>query len=285
MSDQYRVLLIEDCAQDAFFNVRALKGGGMEVQFERDETAAQLKAALGAKTWDFILSDHSLPVFNSFAALEIYKGNGLDIPFIIVSGLIGEEQAVKLVKAGAHDYVMKDNLSQLVPTVRRELCASEERRTRRRLHDTEFFMASIVRDCNDALFGTTLEGSLLTWNTGAQKLYGYTASEVVGGPATILESPSQFPSQTQVLKKLKSSGSVPNYETVHLRKNGTPIEVSLTTSPIKEANGRIIGASVLAQDVTRRKQEEDERVGLIQDLADALARVRQTTVQSQPSIR
>jgi two-component system, OmpR family, sensor histidine kinase VicK len=285
MSDPYRVLLIEDCAHDAFFNVRALKSGGMEVQFERVDSAAQLKSALGAKTWDFILSDHCLPVFNSFAALEIFKRNGLDIPFIIVSGLIGEEQAVKLVKAGAHDYVMKDNLSQLVPTVKRELQAAGERRARQRLHDTESFMASIVRDCNDALFGTTLEGSLLTWNKGAQKLYGYTASEILGGPATILESPNQFPSQTEVLKELKSSGSVPNYETVHLRKNGTPVEVLLTVSPIKEAKGRIIGASMLAQDVSRRKQEEDERIGLIQDLADALARTRQTTVQSPPSVR
>jgi PAS domain S-box-containing protein len=284
MSDLYRVLLIEDCAHDAFFNVRALKGGGMEVQFERVETAAQFNAALEKKTWDFILSDHCLPVFNSFAALEIYKGVGLDIPFIVVSGLIGEEQAVKLVKAGAHNYVMKDNLSQLVPTVKRELQAAADRRVRERLYDTESFMASIVRDCNNALFGTTLEGSLLTWNRGAQNLYGYTASEVVGGPATILESPNQFPSQTEILRELKSSGSVPNYETVHLRKNGTPIEVSLSISPIKEAKGRIIGASVLAQDVTRRKKEEDERIGLIQDLADALERVRPANVQSPLSV-
>jgi len=260
MSHPYRVLLIEDCDHDAFFNIRALKGGGMAVQFERVETATQLRAALEAQTWDFILSDHCLPVFNAFAALEIYKGGGLDIPFIVVSGLIGEEQAVKLVKDGAHDFVMKDNLSQLVPTVRRELEAAEQRHARQRLQDTESFMASIVRDCNDAFFGTTLEGSLLTWNKGAQKLYGYTASEIVGGPAAILESPKCVPSQTEILKRLRLTGSVPNYETVHVHKNGTPVEVSLTISPIKEPAGRIIGASMLAQDVGRRKPEEGERV-------------------------
>src|SRR5579859_5987512 len=88
MSDSYRVLLIEDCANDAFFNLRALEGGGMKVQFERVQTTAQLKTVLVEKTWDFILSDHCLPGFNSFAALELYKSGGLDIPFIVVSGLI-----------------------------------------------------------------------------------------------------------------------------------------------------------------------------------------------------
>jgi PAS domain S-box-containing protein len=209
----------------------------------------------------------------------------LDIPFIIVSGLIGEEQAVKLMKAGAHDYVMKANLAQLVPTVKRELQAAEERRARRHLHDTESFMASIVRECSDAIFGTNLEGSLVTWNKGAEKLYGYTAAEIVGGPVAILESAHQFPTQNEVLKNLRSSEAVTHFETVHLRKNRTTVEVSLTVSPIKEAKGRVIGASTLAQDVSRRKQEEDDRIGLILDLADALARTRQTTETDAHSIR
>ena len=285
MTDPYRLLLIEDCDHDAFFNLRALEGGGMKVQSERVQTADQLKAALKQQSWDFIISDHCLPGFNSLAALELYKTFGLDIPFIVVSGLIGEEQAVKLMKAGAHDYVMKDNLAHLVSTVKRELQAAEERRTRQRQHDTELFMASIVRDCNDAIFGTNLEGSLVSWNKGAEKLYGYTASEIVGGPAAILESPHQFPGQSEILKKLKWSEAVPNFETVHLRKNRTPVEVSLTISPVKEAKGRIIGASTLAQDVSHRKQEEDDRIGLIQELANALEATRQTPQTTPRSTR
>jgi PAS domain S-box-containing protein len=277
MCDRYRVLLIEDCDEDVFFNLRALKGGGMDVQFEQVKTAAQLGTALTAKSWDFILSDHCLPGFDAFTALEQYKSRGLDIPFIVVSGLIGEDQAVKLIKAGAHDYVMKDNLAHLAPTVKRELQAAEERRARQRRHDAESLLASIVRDCNDAIFGTTLDGSLVTWNKGAEKLYGYTAAEVVGGPAAILESPNRFPRQTEILKKLGTSEAVANFETVHLRKNGTAVEVSLTISPIKEPKGRIVGASMLVQDVSRRRQEENDRIGLIRDLADALARTRQTS--------
>src|SRR5690349_17107559 len=110
MSIPYRVLLIEDSSQDAFFNLRALEHAGLEVQAERVETTAQLKAALETGSWDFILSDYQMPGFDGLAALAMYKDSGLDVPFVVVSGQIGEEQAVKLIKAGAHDYIMKDNL-------------------------------------------------------------------------------------------------------------------------------------------------------------------------------
>lgn len=274
MSNVYRVLLIEDCVEDAFFNVRMLGRAGMEVKSERVDTLTQLQNALATKTWDFVLCDHRLPGLNGFAALKLFKDSGLDIPFIMVSGQIGEEQAAKLMKAGAHDYVMKDNLEALFPAVKRELRAAEERRARQRTHDTEIFLASIVRDCNDAIFGTTLGGSLVSWNKGAEKLYGYSASEIVGAPATILEPPDQLPKQSDALQKLRSGESVPQFETVHLRKNRTPVTVCLTMSPVRENSGRVIGASTLAHDASLRKQHEDERLELIRELADALAQTR-----------
>lgn len=272
MSHPFRVLLIEDCIEDAFFNIRALGKAGMEVKSERVDTVSQLENALATKTWDFILCDHSLPGWDGFAALKAFTDASLDIPFIMVSGQIGEEQAVKLMKAGAHDYIMKDNLAALVPTVKRELRAAEDRRAKRRSQDTEIFLASIVRDCNNAIYGTTLAGSLLTWNKGAEKLYGYTALEIVGRPAAILEAPDQVSKQTMALNKLKSGTTVPRFETVHLRKDRTPINVSLTISPIKEHNGRIIGASTLAEDNGARKQDEDDRIELIRELSQALAK-------------
>ena len=273
MSDLYRVLLIEDCIEDAFFNVRALGRAGMNVKSERVDTEAEVKKALATATWDFVLCDHKLRGLDGFAALRLFKDSGLDIPFIMVSGYIGEEQAAKLVKAGAHDYVMKDNLSALVPTVSRELQAAEERRAKQRTHETEVFLASMVRDCNDAIFGTTLEGSLISWNKGAERLYGYTASEMLGAPASILEQPDQFPNQSIALKKLKSGEVVPQFETVHLRKNRTPLSVCLTISAVKGKTGRLIGASTLAQG-SNRKQQDDEQLELIRELAEALAKTR-----------
>src|SRR5262249_32681013 len=149
---------------------------------------------------DFILSDYQMAGFNGLAALAMYKDTGLDVPFIVVSGQIGEEQAVKLIKAGAHDYVMKDNLDQLAPAVRRELMAAEERWIRKRAQATESFLASLVRDCDDAIIGEMLNGQIVSWNAGAQRLYGYTASEIMGQSAAILESPYRPTEQSGILE-------------------------------------------------------------------------------------
>jgi PAS domain S-box-containing protein len=280
MSIPYRVLIIEDSVEDAFFNLRALQRAGLEIQSERVETLPQLTNALETKSWDFILSDYQLPGFNGLKALEMYKQRGLDIPFIVVSGMIGDDQAVKLIKAGAHDYVLKDNLAQLVPTVKREILAAEERWIRQRTHATDSLLASLVRECDDAIIGEMLDGQIVSWNSGAERLYGYTASEIIGEPATILEVPYRPAEQPLVLDRLRHEQRVPRFETVHLRKNRTPVEVSLTISPIKEPRGgRTIGASTVARDITARKQEENERLSLIQDLAAALAQCARTSAE------
>jgi PAS domain S-box-containing protein len=271
MNTQYRVLQIEDSVTDAFFNVRALQRGGLEVKSERVETSAQMRQALGEHSWDFIICDYQLPQFDVLSALALYKEAGLDIPFIAVSGRIGEAQAVKLIKAGVHNYVMKENLTDLPVTVRRELQAAEERYHLRRGQATEALLASIVKDCTEAIFGTTLDGSLVTWNKGAEKLYGYSASEIVGGPVAILEPPDQPTKQSAILKRLRCGEPVEHFETVHLRKNKSAIEVSLIVSPVKEPKGRLVGASTIVQDITHRKQREHERMGLIQGLTAVLA--------------
>jgi PAS domain S-box-containing protein len=271
MNGLYRVLLVEDCVADAFLNVRGLARGGFKVESERVETAVQMKAALEATTWDFILCDSHLPKFDGLAALALYKESGLDIPFIVVSGKIGEEQAVNFIKAGAHDYVMKDNLAQLGPAVKRELEAAQERCIRRRTQETQSFLASLVEGCDDAIIGETLEGTVVSWNAGAERLFGYTASEIMGGPVSLLV-PSYRPAERPgILDQLKRGYEVAHYETVRQHKNGTPVEVSLTISPIRDLRGGIIGASTVAHDLTRRKEEENERLGLIQELTAALA--------------
>jgi PAS domain S-box-containing protein len=132
----------------------------------------------------------------------------------------------------------------------------------------------VVRDCDEAIIGETLDGHIISWNTGAQKLYGYSASEILGGPATILESDYRPAERGVILKSLMRGDSVPHFETVHLRKDGTPVEVALTVSPVRENKGRVIGASTLAQDISPRKQEENDRLALIRDLSQALAQLR-----------
>ncbi|MBI3045516.1 MAG: response regulator [Betaproteobacteria bacterium] len=132
MASPLRVLLVEDFEDDALLILRELSRGGYEPSHRRVDTAAAMRLVLDAEPWDVVISDYSMPQFTGIAALELLASRGLDIPFIIVSGAIGEETAVAAMKAGAHDYVMKSSLGRLVPAVRRELRDAEIRRARRR---------------------------------------------------------------------------------------------------------------------------------------------------------
>jgi putative two-component system response regulator len=125
-----RVLLVEDSVDDAELVIAELQAAGFDPVYTRVDTAAGLREALSDQ-WDVVLSDHSAPSFDSQAALRIVAETGRDIPFIIVSGTIGEEAAVRAMKAGANDYIVKDRLGRLVPALNRELTEAEHRRARR----------------------------------------------------------------------------------------------------------------------------------------------------------
>ncbi len=121
MGTPLKVLIIDDSSNDELLEVRELKKGGYDVISKRVDNAHELKEALAETTWEMILADYTMPHFSGDRALVIFKETGLDIPFILVSGTIGEERAVAAMKAGAHDYVNKGNLSRLLPIVQREL--------------------------------------------------------------------------------------------------------------------------------------------------------------------
>ncbi|HWW01479.1 MAG TPA: PAS domain S-box protein [Candidatus Acidoferrum sp.] len=271
MSAQYRVLIVEDSINDAFFIVSELRRGGLDVEFERVETAAEVQAALARKRWDFIICDFGLRGFDGLAVLALYRRIGLDIPFIMVSGRLGEEHAVEMLKAGAHEYVLKENLTRLVPAVNRELRAAQERRIRSQMEGTVAYLASIVESCDDAVIGTTLDGAVLTWNAGAERLYGYAASEMIGRSVSVLIPAFRAEELLETFGKLSRGERLEDLEMSLIRKGGSVVDVSLMISPIKDASGRFIGASTVARDITRRKREENERLGLIQDLTAALA--------------
>jgi DNA-binding NtrC family response regulator len=126
-------LLVEDYEDDAALLLRELKRGGYEPLARRVETADAMLAALEEQEWDIIIADYTMPQFSGLAALRLYKGKELDIPFILVSGTVGEEEAVGAMKAGAHDYLLKDNLVRLVPAIQRELRETKIRQERRQV--------------------------------------------------------------------------------------------------------------------------------------------------------
>src|SRR6267143_365257 len=128
-----RVLIVEDSKTDAELMLRALRKGGFAPQHERVETAAALRDALGRHPWDVVLSDYALPAFDALAALAVLQQRGDDVPFIVVSGSVGEDTAVGAMQAGATDYVMKDRLQRLAPAVERAIAAAAVRGERREL--------------------------------------------------------------------------------------------------------------------------------------------------------
>ena len=164
-----RVLIVEDSEFDAQIMITLLRKGGYEVVHERVESADALRASLKSKNWQLILADYNLPAFNAPAALEVLKESGLDLPFIVVSGGIGEDIAVACMKSGAHDYLMKGNLHRLAPAVERELREAgnraSQREAKKELLESELRYRSLWETCPDAVLLMDRSGRIHFANT------------------------------------------------------------------------------------------------------------------------
>ena len=191
MATPLAVLIVEDSESDAQLVVRLLHKAGYKVAYQQVETAEQMRAALEKQAWDIVISDYSLPHFDGPAALALLHEKGLDIPFIVVSGTMGEETAVVMMKSGAHDYLVKGNLARLVPAVERELAQAKERRERRRteeeLRRSRELLNQSFGSLYDALFIIDAATSeILDCNPAACEMFGYERSEIVGQTTALL---------------------------------------------------------------------------------------------------
>ncbi len=159
MNTVLKALIIEDSECDALLMLAHLRHGGYDPQFLRVDNAVDLAAALNGQKWDIVFSDHNMPHFNSTEALDIVRASDADIPFLIVSGSIGEDLAVAAMKAGAQDYLMKGSLARLVGAVDRELKDSADRRARRAAERTLLAREEelrIAREVQQLLFPTSM---------------------------------------------------------------------------------------------------------------------------------
>jgi two-component system, chemotaxis family, CheB/CheR fusion protein len=127
-------------------------------------------------------------------------------------------------------------------------------------------LAAIVESSDDAIVSKDLNGIITTWNTGAQRLFGYTAEEVIGKSVTILIPADRFDEEPGILERIRRGERIEHYETIRLRKDGDLIHVSLSVSPLKDATGRVVGASKIARDITERKQAEERQTLLTNEL-------------------
>ena len=264
MSVALRVLLVEDSQDDAALLVRTLRRGGYDLTVERVETAETMRAALNRDTWDLVLSDYSMPQFSAPAALQLLHEVGVDLPFIIVSGTVGEETAVTAMKAGAHDFLMKGNLTRLVPAVARELHEAAERRERRRAEAArraaEIRFAAVLDASAEAIIAVDEDQRIVLFNTSAERIFGYTAVEALGQPLDIL-LPSQlieahqqdidvFPATSEQARGMSERHG----ELVGRRKDGTAFPIEGSIAKLFQEGQTIF--TVFLQDVSVRKQLE-----------------------------
>ena len=399
MSIPLNLLIVEDSTDDAALLIVALRSAGFEPNAKRVQTEPDYLANLEAHP-DLILADYRLPQFSGLRAADLLRERGLDIPFILVSGTVGEDQAVEAMKHGATDYLLKDRLGRLGKAVEGALkqkrllderkqaeetlrqsearyralfdtliegfCTIEmifdasgkpvdyrfleinpafERQTglhnaQGRLmrdlapnHEAHWFhiygniamtgeparfeneakalgrhydvcayrvggpesrkvailfnditerkqaeaalqrLANIVESSNDAIIGESLDGKVTSWNPAAERIFGYSAAEMIGQPVATLLPPDRVGEGPAILDRIVRGEGTIYLETRRLRKDGVQIDVAVTISPIKDTEGNTVGASKIGRDITLPKQQTAELEAVQKQLRETAVRI------------
>ena len=397
MKDSLHILNLEDSVEDAELNQAMVSARWPGCELLRVDNRADFISALDQGGFDLILSDFTMPGFDGLQALELARKKRPEIPFLFVSGTIGEDTAIEALKNGATDYVLKHRLVRLIPAVDRARREAEERAECQRAEDamrqsehkyrelfeclgdaaflaveqngkiidanrraeamlgcsradilghkeTRFLMLdknaapaattgpdtqptavavwemvradggttpvevrttrltlygtplvlrlahdlgenserkqneetrgrmdAIVQSSDDAIIGKSLGGVITSWNSGAQKIFGYTEAEAVGKSLRMLIPPDRQDEESDILARIARGESVEHFETVRVRKDGRLIDVSVTISPIRDAHGKVIGASKISRDISERKRTEEQLKASFKEIGDLKA--------------
>jgi len=254
-------LMVEDSEDDELLIIRELKKGGYDPEYERVETAAAMKKALKDKKWDVILCDYKLPQFNAPSAIAVLKEINIDIPIIVVSGAIGEETAADCMRLGAHDYIMKGNLSRLCPAIKRELEESESRIKRKEaeeaLRESEEKYRNLFENANETIF-VAQDGKVVFFNPMALMLLGYEGAEFASRPfIDFIHPDDRGMIIDRHFRRLKGEDITRRYSFRIIHKDGGVKWVDLDTVLI-DWKGKPATLNFM-NDITERRQAEEER--------------------------
>jgi PAS domain S-box-containing protein len=413
MPGPLRVLHLEDNPRDAELVRHRLDVGGLSCDILLASSQDSFEAALTREHFDLIISDYNLPGYDGVTALKQAQATQPDVPFILISGTVDEDQAVKCLQIGATDYLLKARLERLVPAVRRAIQEAEARRTRKRAEaalghsemrkaaildsvldsivtmdadgtviefnaaaertfgytkadaigraladliipprlrnahraglarylatsegrllgklieitavrsdgseipvelaitairsdnatiftgvlrdissrkladETRARLAAIVDSSDDAIFSTALDDTILTWNAGAERLYGYTASEMIGRNNALVLPAGKSAELAAILEQAARGEAGQPFEAKRTRKDGSIIDISLTISPMTDPTGRVTGTSTIARDITSRKNAEAELTRLNDEIQLQRLRVFKATIRTVQDI-
>jgi PAS domain S-box-containing protein len=261
--------MVEDSPTDAKLVVQALRSMGLEVEFERVEDPESMRRALEDRTWDFVLSDWSMPKFSAMGALDVLKKTGKDLPFIIVSGTVGEESAVDAMHAGAHDYVLKDKLGRLGPAIERE---RRECKARGALREAQGRFSRLSESGIIGINIADIHGNILEANDAYMKMVGYSREELFRGAVRWADlTPPEFRQLADEAEaQLRATGIAAPWETETFRKDGSRISM-------------LVGVAVLdyprciafTADITERKRAEAGRARAEEALRQSEEQLRQ----------
>ncbi len=282
-----RLLIIEDSEDDALLLVHRFKQAGYRLEHERVETPEAMRRALCERTWDAVLSDHSMPGFSGLAALKLMQDLHLDLPFIIVSGVIEEETAVAAMRAGAHDYLGKNKLERLIPAVERELREARNRAERRSalvtIRESEHRFGVLVANIPGMVYQLAQDPSgrfkFLYVSGGCMALLGIAPDALLADPRSFVNRvlPEDRTTLESMLRGSAADSSTVNWDGRVRTGQGDVKWINVRSSPRRLGNGSVLWDGVVFN-ITQSKQTEqalrDSREQLA-DLSSHLAGVKE----------
>src|ERR1700761_980274 len=257
------VLIVDDSDSDAELLVRELRGAGYHLSYERVDTAEAMVAALARRQWDVVISDYTMPEFSVRDALQLLHASGLDLPFIIVTGSVDEAIAVQVMKAGAHDCLMRGNLKRLGASIERELREAavrrEHRRAQERLRHSEERFRQMAQSITEVFWLTNPQRSeVLYVSPGWEQIWGRTCQQLYAQPELWLEA--IHPEDRRRIESALIQQASGNYEREFriVRPDGSVRWIRDRAFPIKNLFGEVYRIAGIAEDITERKQTEQE---------------------------
>lgn len=262
-----RVLIVDDSADDALLVTDAITGPEIEIISERVDDAPSLRAALERGPWDVVISDYSMPNFTAEEALGIVSSADPNLPFLVVSGIIGEDAAVAMMRAGALDYVMKDALGRLLPAIRREMREVKTRKARDAaeavMNELRQRLLTTVERAPVGIVNVAANGRFLHVNQRFCDMVGYECAELLALSFADITHPLDVGRDTENMRRM-ALGEIPEYRTEkrYVRKDGQTVYASLSSAAIYGPDAEFLYFASIMLDITEKKQME--RTGLLQ---------------------